>query len=74
MLAIAQRRIVRDTGPARESRRFKDLVVICETVNDLLCTCVSETFILGNSAEWLRVQECKILHVRSYAHVLVHKS
>lgn len=71
MSATAQRRIVRDTSPARESRRFKDFVVIYE---DLPCTCVSETFILGNNAKWLRVQECKILRVRSYAHVLVHKS
>jgi hypothetical protein len=33
MLVIVQRRTVRDTSPARESRRFKDFVVIYETVN-----------------------------------------
>ena len=26
MLAITQRRIVRDTSPARESRRFKEII------------------------------------------------
>ena len=62
-------------SPAPEYRRFKDFVVIYETMLvDLPCTRVSETFILGKSAKWLRVQECKIFRARSYAHVLVHKS
>lgn len=52
MLAIAQRKIVCGTSPARESRRFKDFVVIYETMLiDLPCTRVSETFILENNAK-----------------------
>ena len=75
MSAIAQKRIVRVMSPARESRRFKDFVVFYETMLiDLPCTRVSETFMLGKGAKWLRVQECKILRARSYAHILVHKS